>query len=162
MSLCCVVHTGDINHQYEVLLELAWPCRYVARVNQALGYKLFSRVEGDYRFIAGKKNGFLLSVLKVLGCTLTSFVLCSLLTGALPRAVTTIAITALKFLSSRHNCEKSKYRKCVKIKDLKGKKEDNVMTLEKLTFKEIYGELHKSYAKLDFMKYISLSALRTP
>ena len=29
MSLCRVVHTGDIIHQYEVFFEFPSPCRYV-------------------------------------------------------------------------------------------------------------------------------------
>ena len=38
MSLCRVVHTGDIKHQYEFfLICVTLPlCRYVASVNQAL------------------------------------------------------------------------------------------------------------------------------
>lgn len=41
-------------------------------------------------------------------CFLTSFVLCSRLTGALPRAATTMAITALKFLSSKQSWNQGK------------------------------------------------------
>ena len=39
MSLCRVVHTGDIKHQYEFffLICVTMPlCRYVASVNQAI------------------------------------------------------------------------------------------------------------------------------
>ena len=30
MSLCCVVHTEDIEHHCEFFFAFAWPCRYIA------------------------------------------------------------------------------------------------------------------------------------